>query len=271
MQLPIFQLDAFSSQVFGGNPAAVVPLPYWLDDTVLQSIAMENNLSETAFIVGEGDRWDIRWFTPTTEVDLCGHASLAASWVIRHRLAEGVERIVFGSASGELVVSADGDERLVLDFPARPPVPGGAELRTVLTDALGAAPEVVMKARDVLAVYRQPDSVLKMQPDMARLTALDARGVIVTAPGGDCDFISRFFAPGVGVPEDPVTGSAHCTLIPYWAKRLEVTRLYARQVSARGGELYCRHLGDRVHIAGQVSLYMSGVIDIPDAMAASAD
>lgn len=264
MQLPIFQLDAFSEQVFRGNPAAVVPLAHWLDDATLQAIAAENNLSETAFIVGEGEHWAIRWFTPTTEVDLCGHASLAACWVIRHRLTDGVKRIVLESASGELVVSVDSEDRLVLDFPARPPVPGAAELRASLADALGEAPEVVMQANDVLAVYRQPGSVTGMQPDMGKLAAIDTRGVIVTAPGGDCDFISRFFAPRVGVPEDPVTGSAHCTLIPYWAKRLEVTRLRARQVSARGGELICRHLGDRVHIAGHATLYMTGVIEVPE-------
>ncbi|MDQ2070586.1 PhzF family phenazine biosynthesis protein [Natronospira bacteriovora] len=265
MQLPIFQVDAFADRVFAGNPAAVVPLPHWIDAGLMQAIAAENNLSETAFIVGEGDHWEIRWFTPSTEVDLCGHATLAAVWVIRHRLSQGVGTVRLESASGQLRVNVDEEERLVLDFPARPPVPGAAELRDALTDALGEEPEVVMTASDVLAVYRNPASVTGMNPDMTRLAGIEARGVIVTAPGdGNYDFISRFFGPRVGVPEDPVTGSAHCTLVPYWAKRLEVTRLRARQVSARGGELACRLVGDRVHIAGHATLYMSGVIDIPE-------
>jgi len=262
-RLPLFQVDSFSDRVFGGNPAAIVPLPEWLSGESMQAIAAENNLSETAFIVGEGSAWEIRWFTPTAEVDLCGHATLAAAWVVRNELSPGVEAIRFDSASGPLNVSADDQGRLVLDFPARPPSPGSEQLRKALSDALGAEPEVVMQATDALAVYRKREAVMTMRPDMAALAEIEARGVIVTAPGKDCDFISRFFGPRVGVPEDPVTGSAHCTLVPYWAKRLEVTRLHARQVSKRGGELFCRHLGDRVRIAGYASLYLNGVIQVP--------
>ncbi|MEA5445239.1 PhzF family phenazine biosynthesis protein [Gammaproteobacteria bacterium AB-CW1] len=264
MQLPIFQVDAFSDRVFAGNPAAVVPLAGWLDDDILQAIAAENNLSETAFLVGEGEHWQIRWFTPGTEVDLCGHATLASAWVIFNELSSGLQSLRFDSASGPLTVSRDGSGLIYLDFPARPPAVGSGELRAALTKALGEAPEVVLRADDVLAVYRQPRSVVEMRPDMARLAAIEARGVIVTAPGtGDYNFISRFFGPRVGVPEDPVTGSAHCTLVPYWAKRLEVTRLRARQVSRRGGELHCRLLGDRVEIAGQAVPYLQGVIRVP--------
>ncbi|MCP1728471.1 PhzF family phenazine biosynthesis protein [Natronospira proteinivora] len=263
-RLPIFQVDAFSDQVFAGNPAAVVPLPSWLPEVTLQAIAAENNLSETAFVMADGHRWQIRWFTPSREVDLCGHATLASAWVIQQEFGLQGQAIEFDSASGPLTVSNDEAGRLVLDFPSRPPVPADTALRAELTQALGEEPEVVMQATDVLAVYRQIESIQRMQPDMAAMAALDARGVIVTAPGRGCDFVSRFFAPKVGVPEDPVTGSAHCTLIPYWAKRLEVTRLHARQVSKRGGELFCRALGDRVQIAGHASLYMSGVIQLPD-------
>jgi len=264
-RLPIFQVDAFTERVFAGNPAAVIPLPAWLPEATLQAIAAENNLSETAFVMADGERWQIRWFTPSREVDLCGHATLAAAWVIQQEFDLKGQAIQFDSASGPLTVSNDEAGRLVLDFPARPPEPGSAQLRDALADALGEEPEVVMQATDVLAVYRQIDSIYQMQPDMAAVAALDARGVIVTAPGRGCDFVSRFFAPKVGVPEDPVTGSAHCTLIPYWAKRLEVTRLHARQVSKRGGELFCRAMGERVQIAGHASLYLSGVIQLPDA------
>lgn len=261
---PIFQVDAFTDRVFHGNPAAVVPLPAWLDERVMQSVAAENNLSETAFIVGEGADWSIRWFTPSAEVDLCGHATLAAAWVVIHEMGADVDAVHFESASGPLTVRRKEGGLLALDFPARPPRPADGGLRDAVTRALGEQPEVVMQANDLLAVYRNPASVLEMTPDMARVAELDARGVIVTAPGKDCDFISRFFAPGVGVPEDPVTGSAHCTLIPYWAKRLEVTRLHGRQVSRRGGELFCRHMGERVEIAGHAVRFLDGVIHLPE-------
>lgn len=263
-QFPIFQVDAFTDTVFHGNPAAVIPLPAWLDDAVLQAVAAENNLSETAFIVGEGDHWAIRWFTPTAEVDLCGHATLAAAWVVLQELEATGEAVRFDSAAGPLTVKRLEGGRLALDFPARPPRPVDSDHRRAVSEALGEEPEVVMQATDLLAVYRHPESVTHMRPDAARIAALDARGVIVTAPGRNCDFISRFFAPGVGVPEDPVTGSAHCTLIPYWAKRLEVTRLHARQVSQRGGELFCRMMGERVEIAGHAVRYLNGVIHVPE-------
>jgi PhzF family phenazine biosynthesis protein len=264
MRLPIFQVDAFADRLFRGNPAAVVPVPAWPEDEILQAVAAENNLSETAFIRGEGEDWQIRWFTPGTEVDLCGHATLASAWVICNELAEGVDHVRFQSASGELEVTRDADGRLELDFPALPPGPGLPAENEVLGIALGAEPEVVMQAKDCLAVFRQESQVRELRPDVAALARLDCRGVIVTAPGDDCDFVSRFFAPKVGVPEDPVTGSAHCTLAPDWARRLEVSTLHARQISARGGDLFLRYLGERVRIAGHAVPYLRGVIEVPE-------
>ena len=263
MELPLFQVDAFSDRVFGGNPAAVVPLREWPSDQLMQDVARENQLSETAFVRARPEGWDIRWFTPDCEVDLCGHATLAAAWVIREELGDHSEPLNFQSASGALRMSPLEDGRLELDFPARPPEPGSAELRTALSSALGAEPEAVMLAEDAMAVFRRPQTVAGLAPDMTALAAIEVRGVIATAPGDDCDFVSRFFAPRVGVPEDPVTGSAQCTLAPYWARRLEVTRMRARQISPRGGEVACHQRGERVGLAGFVAPYLQGVIRIP--------
>ncbi len=264
MRLAIYQIDAFASRVFAGNPAAIVPLDAWLPDGVMQAIAAENNLSETAFFVREGEGWRLRWFTPALEVDLCGHATLASAHLIFERLAPGSTRVRFETLSGTLEVVKDG-ERLALDFPARPaslcqPAPGA------LAAALRARPVEVLAARDYLAVFASADEVRALRPDMAALAALDRFAVIATAPGGgpgdECDFVSRFFAPAKGVPEDPVTGSAHCTLIPYWARRLGKRRLAARQISARGGELACEDRGERVTIAGHAVLYLEGTIHV---------
>ncbi len=263
LRLPLYQVDAFSDRIFSGNPAAVVPVPEWPSATLMQAIAKENNLSETAFIHADVDRWGIRWFTPDCEVDLCGHATMAAAWVIREELGDRQTPLILDSASGELHVTAEEDGRLELDFPARPPEPASKELYAALADALGARPETVLCAQDALAVFRRAEAVAELQPDMAALAAVDVRGVIATAPGRDVDFVSRFFAPRVGVPEDPVTGSAHCTLAPYWARRLQANQLKARQISARGGEVLCRMRGDRVGLAGHVSPYLHGVIQVP--------
>lgn len=263
MEFPLFQVDAFSERVFGGNPAAVVPVREWPQDALMQAIASENQLSETAFVRAVPEGWQIRWFTPGCEVALCGHATLAAAWVIREELGDRSEPLNFESASGTLRVMPLEDGRLELDFPARPPEPGSAELRAALSAALGAEPEAVMLAEDAMAVFRRPEFVADLKPNLAALAEIDVRGVIVTAPGDDCDFVSRFFAPRVGVNEDPVTGSAHCTLAPYWARRLEVTRMRGRQVSPRGGEVACHHRGDRVGLAGSVAPYLEGVIRIP--------
>lgn len=261
MKLEIFQVDAFTSKAFGGNPAAVVPLTEWLPDETMQSIALENNLSETAFFVKENDGYGLRWFTPTDEVDLCGHATLASAYVLFNILKVGESSLKFRTKSGELRVERDAD-LLVLDFPVRLAVE--TEAPNDLIQALGAKPEKVLKSRAYLAVYGTEDEVLSLEPDFRALSKLDAYGVIVTAPGKSSDFVSRFFAPAVGVDEDPVTGSAHCTLIPYWAERLAKTKLFARQVSSRGGELFCELAGDRVKIGGNATLYLKGEIFVEE-------
>jgi len=261
MRIPLYQIDAFADRPFTGNPAAVCPLDGWLPDDVMQAIAAENNLSETAFLVPDGEGWRLRWFTPTTEVDLCGHATLAAAYAIFTVLAPDRQRVVFHTEkAGDLAVTREG-ELLALDFPARPPSP--CTTPAGLGKALGREPTAVLAARDYLAVYDDPDDVAALAPDFAALARLDRFAVIVTAPGrGDADFVSRFFAPAQGVDEDPVTGSAHCTLIPYWAGRLGKTLLAARQLSRRGGSLVCALRGDRVAIAGRAILYLTGIIEI---------
>jgi PhzF family phenazine biosynthesis protein len=265
MKIPFYHVDAFASRPFEGNPAAVCPLESWLPDATLQAIAGEHNLSETAFYVPRGSGYELRWFTPAVEVDLCGHATVASAHVIFdvRREIQG-SRIAFKSKSGELGVDKigeNGSTRYALDFPARPPEPC-ADLLADLSEALGATPQTVLAARDYLCVFATEDQVLSLTPDMAKIAALDRFAVIVTAPGKDCDFVSRFFAPAKGVNEDPVTGSSHCTLIPYWAGRLGKTELFARQRSRRGGELWCRHCGDRVSIAGRAITYSEGVIEL---------
>lgn len=262
MELPIYQVDAFATGVFTGNPAAVCPLASWLPSETMQSIAAENNLAETAFfvLVGPG-RYHLRWFTPAVEVDLCGHATLASAYVVFQFLETSLDRVTFDTMSGPLTVSRDGS-RLSMDFPARPPeavrpAPG-------LLAALGGNPKWVLAARDYLVVYETEAEIHALQPDMAGLSAIDRFAVIVTAPSSTsgADFVSRFFAPAQGVPEDPVTGSAHCTLIPYWAERLGKRELVARQVSKRGGTLFCASNGERVSIAGEAALYLRGSITI---------
>ena len=260
MKLRLYQVDAFASRVFAGNPAAVVPLERWLDDATLQAIATENNLSETAFFVGGGGEYHIRWMTPADEVDLCGHATLASAFVIFSEIEAGRAEVRFRSKSGPLRVSAEG-ERLALDFPSRPPEPADASLEA-LAAALGRKPTAALASRDYMAVFGSEEEVRSLRPDMARVAALDRMAVIATAPGRDCDFVSRFFAPAVAVPEDPVTGSAHCTLVPYWARRLGKGSLFARQVSARGGELWCEDRGARVTLAGHAVTFLRGKIEV---------
>jgi PhzF family phenazine biosynthesis protein len=262
MKIPLYQLDAFASRPFAGNPAAICPLDKWLPDEILQSIATENNLSETAFYIRNGGGYDLRWFTPAVEVDLCGHATLASACVILEIRRETADsRVVFRTKSGELAVERDGD-LYALDFPSRPPQP--CAVHPGLAEALGASPKIVLAARDYLCVFESEEQVMALAPNMAKLAEVDRFAVIVTAPGRDCDFMSRFFAPSKGVPEDPVTGSAHCTLIPYWAEQLGKTKLFARQRSRRGGELWCELRGERVRIAGHAARYMQGVIELDD-------
>lgn len=259
MKIPLYQVDAFTSEIFHGNPAAVCPLEKWLPDTTLQNIATENNLSETAFFVPRENEYDLRWFTPTVEVDLCGHATLAAAFVLFNELAFSGNEIRFHSRSGVLTVARNGDI-LTLDFPSRPPEK--CNTPEALVRGLGKAPTQVLKSRDYVAVFDSAEDVKNLQPDFAALKALDCLGVIATASGKDCDFVSRFFAPKAGIDEDPVTGSAHCTLIPFWAGRLGKAKLFARQISKRGGELFCELAGDRVRIGGKARLYLRGEIFI---------
>ena len=257
MKLDIFQVDAFTSRPFGGNPAAVVPLIEWLPTEMMQSIALENNLSETAFFVRKDEFYELRWFTPTFEIDLCGHATLATAFVLFELLGETSEVLKFQTKSGLLTVEKE-DGRLVLDIPSRPPE--RCEIPSGLIEAIGKKPKEVLKSRDYFMVYESEMEVRDIKPDFAALLKIDTHAVIVTAKGEDSDFVSRFFAPEVGVFEDPVTGSAHCTLIPYWADELGKNEMFARQVSERGGELFCELAGDRVKIGGNATLYLKGEI-----------
>lgn len=258
MQVEVFTIHAFTESVFGGNPAAVCPLDEWVPDELMQKIAAEFVVSETAFFVKSEDGFDIRWFTPTVEIDLCGHATLASAYVLYHHKGFAGKSIEFHSQSGLLSVENEGDT-LFLDFPARPAEP--CDIPPQLIEGLGSEPEAVMAARDYLVVFPSEETVRNMKPDFNALNTLD-KAVIVTAPGNDVDFVSRFFAPVFGIQEDPVTGSSHCTLIPYWSKRLRKKEMEALQVSKRGGMLCCRDEGERVKIGGRAVTYLQGTITI---------
>jgi len=257
MKIKQYQVDAFATRAFEGNPAAVCPLEAWLDDGLMQAIAEENNLSETAFFVSSEKGYKLRWFTPVKEVDLCGHATLATAHVLFEMLGFAGQAITFETRSGELIVGRK-DGRLEMNFPACPPTP--CELSETLTKALGQRPLDVFAADDYLAIFDSEATIRAITPDMALLGQLDLRGVIVTAPGTDVDFVSRFFAPKLGIPEDPVTGSAHCALAPYWAKRLGKNVLSARQVSRRGGNIGCELKTDRVILSGSAVTVMTSEI-----------
>lgn len=259
MKLALYQVDAFTDRRFGGNPAAVVLLRSELPDATLQAIAAENNLSETAFVLAAKDHYRLRWFTPRVEIDLCGHATLGTAHVLFETGAARGDAVRFETASGTLTVSREGG-LLCMDFPARPADP--IDCPAGLVEALGARPAEVRFARDLMAVFDEEEQIAGLRPDLAGIAALEAFAVAVTAPGRDVDFVSRFFAPKAGIPEDPVTGSAHCTLVPYWAERLGKRKLHALQVSERGGELFCEHLGDRVILRGKVVDYLRGEIEV---------
>jgi predicted PhzF superfamily epimerase YddE/YHI9 len=266
MKFPLYWVDAFADKPFHGNPAAVVPLTAWPEAALMQKIAFENGLAETAFFVRTGpDRFHLRWFTPELEMDLCGHATLASAFVAFNHLGQAGSRIVFDSQSGPLTVDRRADGRLELNFPSRPPAAlADAQLPPTLLPGLrGPRPQWIGKARDYFCVYPTAADVLALKPDFTLLNQIDVIGIIVTAPGdASVDFISRFFAPNCGILEDPVTGSSHCTLIPYWAQRLGRNVLSAQQLSARGGDLLCELAGDRVRIAGQAVLYLRGEIAV---------
>jgi PhzF family phenazine biosynthesis protein len=260
--LALYQVDAFTDRVFGGNPAAVCPLDAWPDDSALQQIAAENNLSETAFFVNEGAEYSLRWFTPMVEIDLCGHATLAAAHVILEHLRPDVESVRFRTMSGTVGVDKR-DGLLEMNFPRRAPEPVDPPER--LVSGLGYPPvDVLRSSRDYLAVFETEEQVAMLRPNFQVLIGVDCLGIIATAPGREVDFVSRFFEPRAGINEDPVTGSAHCTLVPYWSARLKKRRLHAIQVSNRRGELFCADLGDRVLIAGKAVTYLVGEISVPD-------
>ena len=261
MKLPIYQVDAFANQVFEGNPAAICPLNQWLPDELMQTIALENNLSETAFFVPQEEGYHIRWFTPASEVDLCGHATLASAFTLFNHLGYKKDQIQFFSKSGLLTVCRDG-QWLEMDFPAQPPLVYNAPDK--LLAAFTQKPKTCLKATDYILVFEHEEQVKQASPDLHALSSLDLRGVCITAQAQHYDMVCRFFAPKHGINEDPVTGSAFTQLVPYWAEVLGKTLINARQVSARGGDVRCQLIGDRVKIAGKAILYMEGILDLPD-------
>ena len=259
MKLPIFFVDTFTSAVFAGNPAAVCPLEYWLEDEVLQAIATENGLSETAFFVNRGDYYQLRWFTPQIEITCCGHGTLATAYIISTKIKPGQAEMLFGTHQGEVAVSIK-NNLISITFPAQDPIP--CEPPGNLINALNIHPDAVLTANYYMAVYQSEEQILKIKPYLALIKELDRLGVIVTAPGNDFDFVSRFFAPSMGIPEDSVSSSAHCIMTPYWAKKYKKKRLTACQLSKRGGELICQYLDHRVIISGKATLYLEGLITI---------
>jgi PhzF family phenazine biosynthesis protein len=256
--MKLYQVDAFTSRLFGGNPAGVVPVDEWPDEGLMQRIAMENNLAETAFFIPEGENFHIRWFTPKVEVDLCGHATLATAHVLFHHLGFSGDIVQFNSRSGILRVYREG-MRYILDFPSDELEP--ADPPEDLIESIGREPMFCYRGKtDFLLIYEKQSDIERIKPDFNLLGQVDARGVIVSSPGDYVDFVSRFFAPQVGVNEDPVTGSAHTTLTPYWSRQLAKSELTARQLSARGGDLICRNRGNRIEIGGQAVTFLEGEI-----------
>jgi PhzF family phenazine biosynthesis protein len=264
MKLRLFQVDAFAERVFAGNPAAVIPLDQWLPDATMQSIAIENNLSETAFFVAEGENYALRWFTPGGEVDLCGHATLATAHILFTELCARADELIFSTRSGELRVRKT-DCGYAMDFPAHAPracLPEEGAAVDAVVAALGGSPQSVLRGQAWIAVYASQAEVAALRPHMDSVAALGLHGVFATAPGEQHDFVSRCFFPELGIPEDPVTGSAHCQLTPYWAGRLGKNTLRARQISVRGGELGCHLAGDRVHLTGNAISFLRGEITL---------
>ncbi|WP_114821591.1 PhzF family phenazine biosynthesis protein [Chryseobacterium sp. KLBC 52] len=257
MKLELYQIDAFTESVFHGNPAGVVPLKNWLPDEILLKIARENAVAETAFFIDNGDRVHLRWFTPEIEMDLCGHATLATAHCLVSILHYQSDRIIFETKSGELTVDVK-DGMYYMDFPSR--MPETSTLPDIISRSLNIQPKEVFKARDYVLVYDSEEDVKKIciERSVFDLINLDPGGVIVTATGTDCDFVSRYFTPQSSILEDPVTGSAHCSLIPFWSSRLGKDQLFARQISERGGELYCENKNERVIVAGKAQTYSAG-------------
>ena len=259
MRIPIYQIDAFTKEQFKGNPAAVCPLAEWIKDDLMQDIAAENNLSETAFFVKKDHEYELRWFTPKGEVDLCGHATLASAYVIFTYLDKTIMKVIFHTKSGMLEVSREGS-LLTMIFPSREGEK--REAPEALIKGLGKRPKEVYQSRDYMAVFETEQEIISLDLNMDELKKLDGLGVIVTAKGNEVDFVSRFFAPKVGIDEDPVTGSAHCTLVPYWKRVLGKNEFVALQLSERGGKLFCADLGEMVKISGEATSYLEGHINV---------
>jgi PhzF family phenazine biosynthesis protein len=261
MKLSIYQVDAFAENVFQGNPAAVVPLEDWIEGEQMQKIAMENNLSETAFFVKTDDGYHLRWFTPEYEIDLCGHATLASAYIIKNFVEPHIAEINFTTQTAGVLKASAKEGIYTLDFPARMPQP--CQVPPALLKCLGVSTVVdVLKSRDYFVVLPDEDAVRNVEPDYTLMKELDTIGVIVTAKGQLADVVSRCFYPGAGIPEDPVTGSAHCNIVPYWSEKLSKTKLFCKQLSARGGDLECELEGDRVLMSGKCVLYLQGEINL---------
>ena len=261
MKLNIYQVDAFAEKLFSGNPAAVIPLQNWPEDELMQNIAMENNLSETAYFVKTDKGYHIRWFTPDYEIDLCGHATLASAYIIKNFLEPHLAEIHFTTQKAGVLRASAKDGTYTLDFPSRMPEP--VKTPANLLKALSVTNAVeVLKSRDYFVVLPNEDAVRNAEPDFELIRELDAIGVIVTAKGQTADVVSRCFYPGAGIPEDPVTGSAHCNIVPYWAGKLNKTKLFCKQLSPRGGDLQCELVGDRVLMSGKCVLYLEGTIEV---------
>ncbi|MFL5738897.1 MAG: PhzF family phenazine biosynthesis protein [Flavisolibacter sp.] len=260
MQLSIYQVDAFADKIFCGNPAAVVPLDSWVEDEIMQKIALENNLSETAFFVKTDEGYHLRWFTPEYEIDLCGHATLASAYIIKNFLEPHVEEISFTTKQAGILKASARSGMYMLDFPSR--MPHSCSVPSRLYESLGISQAIeVLKSRDYFVVLPDEEAVKNVQPDFTIMKELDTIGVIVTAKGQTADVVSRCFYPGLGIPEDPVTGSAHCNIVPYWSAKLHKTKLFCKQLSPRGGDLHCTLDGDRVLMSGKCVLYLRGEID----------
>lgn len=260
MKIPIYQVDAFTTKIFGGNPAAVCLLDNWLEDKILQNIGAENNLAETAFLVKKDNFYEIRWFTPKIEIDLCGHATLASAHVLFNHIGIVEDKIEFKTIHHGMLSVTKSGELLTLDFPASKPIE--TNISDNIIEGLGIKPLAIYQTRDLLAIFETEEDIRNLSPNFEALKKLDQLGVIVTAPGNNSDFVSRFFAPNAGINEDPVTGSAHTTLIPYWAKRLKKNKLHAFQLSERKGELFCEQKENRVLIGGNAKTFLIGDIFI---------
>ncbi len=259
MKISIYQVDAFTSKIFKGNPAAVCPLKKWLPDEVMQNIAMENNLSETAFFIEDNEFYQIRWFTPKAELDLAGHPTLATAHILLNEFQIYKDELIFKTKIGDTLKVTINDNLYLMDFPSRPPK--GVNEIDFLSEALGKEPIEILAHRDLIAVFNNEDEILSLNPDLEKLKQIDYPSIVVTSKGDNSDFVSRNFAPKLGIPEDPVTGSSHCELIPYWSNKINKKDMIAFQVSERGGKIYCKYNGNRVLIGGEAITFLRGVIN----------